>query len=141
MAMLDEEVAMAEWPQERRHRLRNPTRVVQRLTDVPAGVLREVEASSAFAALIQALVDAFSTKADPKAKVAELSTRIDQPGAFGDYDETTRQIVLALASVAALRKTPTREMWGYLWALARHSAPLESSLPQAVIAAAVEAEF
>lgn len=141
MATLNAEAAMVEWPQERRHRLGNLVCVPQRLADIPAGLLREVEGTSAFTALIQALVDAFNEKADPQAKLADLSASINQPDAFGDYDETVRQVVLALAGVAALRKTPTREMWEYLWSLAWHSAPLETFLPQAVIAAATEAVF
>jgi hypothetical protein len=140
-AMLDTEAAMVEWPQERRHRLSSPVRVPQGLTDIPEGLLREVKQTSAFTTLIQNLVDAFREKADPQAKLAELSVGIDQPDAFGDYDETVRQIVLALASVAALRRTPTREMWEYLWSLAWHSAPLETFLPQAVVAGATEAGF
>jgi len=123
------------------NRLSNPVRVPQRLADIPTGLLREVQATSAFTALIQALVDAFNEKADPKAKLTELSADIDQPEAFRDYDEIVRQIVLALAGVAALRKTPTREMWEYLWSLARDSAPLATFLPQAVIAAATEGTF
>ena len=58
--MLNAPAAMVEWPQERRHRLSNPTRVLQRLEDIPADLLHEVEATSAFTALIQALVDAFN---------------------------------------------------------------------------------
>ena len=141
MAMLNLEAAMIEWPQERRNRLGNPVRVPQCLADIPVGLLREVEGTSAFTALIQALVDAFNEKADPQAKLTKLSADIDQRDAFGDYDEIVRQVVLALAGVAALRETPTREMWEYLWSLAWHSAPLETFLPQAVIAAAAEAAF
>ncbi len=132
---------MVEWPQERRHRLGSPVRVPQRLADIPAGLLREVEATSAFTVLFQALVNAFNEKADPQAKLAELSAGIDEPDAFGDYEEIVRQAVLALAGVAALRKTPTREMWEYLWSLAWHSGHLATNLPEAVIAAAAEARF
>jgi hypothetical protein len=132
---------MVEWPQERRRRLGNPVHVPQSLADIPVGLLREVEETSAFAALIQTLSDAFNEKADPQAKLTELLAGIDQTGAFGDYDEIVRQAVLALAGVAALRKTPTREMWEYLWSLAWHSGPLANFLPQAVIAAASEATF
>jgi hypothetical protein len=141
IAMLNAEAAMVEWPQERRNRLANPIRVPQRLADIRAGLLREVQATSAFAALIHALIGAFNEKADPQAKLTELSAGIDQPDGFGDYDEIVREVVLALASVAALRETPTREMWEYLWSLAWHSVPLETFLPQAVIAAATEAAF
>jgi hypothetical protein len=141
MAMLNAEAVMVEWPQERRRRLSNPVRVPQHLADIPADLLREVERTDSFAALVQAMVDAFNEKADPQAKLTDLSAAIDQPDAFGDYDEIVRQVVLALAGVAALRNTPTRDMWEYLWSLARHSAPLEIFLPQAVIAAATEATF
>lgn len=130
---------MVEWPQERRQG--NPVQVQRRLVDIPAVLLRDLEATSQFAALVQALVDAFNEKTDPQAKFAELSASVDQPDAFGDYEEVVRQIVLALVGVAALRKTPTREMWEYLWSLACHSSPLESYLPQAVIAATTEAAF
>ncbi|MBU2859041.1 hypothetical protein HF290_00960 [Acidithiobacillus ferrooxidans] len=140
--MFNTEGAMVEWPQERRYRLSNPVHVPQqRLADIPANLLREVEATGAFTALIQALVDAFKEKVDPREKLAELSAAIDQQNTFGDYDETVRQVVLALAGIAALRKTPTREMWEYLWSLAWHSAPLETFLPQAVIAASTETTF
>jgi hypothetical protein len=141
MTMPNAEVAMVEWPQERNHRLANQVRVLQRLADIPPGLLREVQATRAFRTLIQAIVDAFKERADPQAKLADLSAGVDQPAAFGDYDETMRQVVLALAGVAALRMTPTRELWGYIWSLAWYSAPLETFLPQAVIAAATEAAF
>lgn len=132
---------MVEWPQERRHRLGKQVNVRQCLADIPASLLREVEAVSAFTALIRVLVDAFCKKADPRATLAELLASIDQPDAFGDHDEVMRQVVLALSGVAALRQTPTREMWEFLWSLAYHSAPLETFLPQAVIAAAAETMF
>jgi len=141
MAMLEAEAAMVEWPQERRRRLSNPVHLPQRLIDIPEPLLREVEAISAFTSLVQALVDTFNENVDPQAKLAELSTIVDQQEAFGDYDETVRQIVLPLAGVAALRRMPTREMWQYLWSLAWHSAALETFLPQAVIAAAAAAAF
>jgi hypothetical protein len=73
IAMLNAEAAMVEWPQERRNRLANPIRVPQRLADIRAGLLREVQATSAFAALIHALIGAFNEKADPQAKLTELS--------------------------------------------------------------------
>ena len=132
---------MVEWPQERRHRLSNPVRVPQRLADIPTDLLHEVEGTSSFTALVQTIADAFNEKADPQSKLNDLSAGVGRPDAFGDYDEIVRQVVLALAGVAALRKTPTREMWEYLWSLAWHSAPLETFLPQAVIAAANEAAF
>lgn len=132
---------MVEWPQERRHRLSNPVRVSKRLTDIPENLLREVEGTNSFTTLVQDIVEAFNKKADAKTKLTDLSVGIDKPDTFGDYDETVRQIVLALAGVAALRKMPTREMWEYLWSLAWHSAPLETFLPQAVIAAATEDAF
>lgn len=46
MAMLNEAI-MVEWPQERKHRLSDPFRVPQRLAEIPAALLREVEANSA----------------------------------------------------------------------------------------------
>ncbi len=141
MATLIAEVAMVEWPQERQRRLSNPVRVPQRLADIPADLLREVEGTSSFAVLVQAMIEGFNEKIDPQAKLTGLSAAIDQPDSFGDYDESVRHVVLALACVAALRKMPTREMWEYLWSLAWHSAPLETFLPQAVIAAATEAAF
>ncbi len=141
MAMLNAKAAMVEWPQERRQRLSNQVRAPQRLADIPTDILREVEGTHSFEALVYAIADAFNEKADPQEKLASLSADIGQPDAFGDYDETVRQIVLALAGVAALRKMPTHEMWEYLWSLAWHSAPLEAFLPQAVIAAATEATF
>lgn len=141
MAMLSAEAAMVEWPQERKNRRSNPVCVPQRLGDIPADLLSEVEAAGSFAALVQAILDAFKEKTDPQAKLTNLSADVNRPGAFGDYDETARQVVLALTGVAALRNTPTREMWEYLWSLAWHSAPLETFLPQAVIAAATDAAF
>jgi hypothetical protein len=141
MAMPNAEAAMVDWPQERQRRLSHPVRVPQRLADIPADLLRNVEGTSSFTALVQAMVDAFNEKADPQARLTELSAGLNQPEAFGDYDETLRQVVLAIAGVAALRKMPTREMWEYLWSLAWHSAPLETFLPQAVIEAATEAVF
>lgn len=141
MATLDGEAAMVEWPQERRHRLRNPVFSQNRLVDISANLIRDVEATEAFTALMQALIDAFNGKADPQAKLAELSAGIDRPDAFGGYDEIVRQVVLALAGVAALRNTPTREMWEYLWSLAWHSVAIETYLPQAVIAAATDTTF
>lgn len=133
---------MVEWPQERRRRLSNPARAPQCLADIPTDLLREVEGCNSFEALVHAIVDAFNEKADPQEKLTNLSTNIDQPDAFGDYDENVRQVVLALACVKALRKMPTREMWEYLWSLAWHSAPLGTFLPQVVIAAATtEAAF
>lgn len=141
MAMRNAEAAMVEWPQERRHRLGNQVRVPQRLADIPARLLREVEATSTFTALTQALVDAFNENADSQAKVSELTVWIDRPEAFGDFDEIVRQVVLALIGVAALRKVPRREMWEYLWSLAWHSGALETLLPQAVIAASADAAF
>ena len=139
--MHNAEAAMVEWPQERRHRLDNPVRVPQRLADIPESLLRKVKMASAFSALVQTLVVAFNEKVEPQAKLSELSAGIDQPEAFGGYDEIVRQVVLALACVAALQKTPTREMWEYLWSLAWHSGPLETFLPQAVISAANEGKF
>ncbi|MGA2366520.1 MAG: hypothetical protein ABSG12_13625 [Steroidobacteraceae bacterium] len=139
--MLSEEATLVEWPQERRHRLSNPVRVSHRLADIPSDLLREVEGTDSFKALIQAMIDAFNDKADPGTKIVELSTRVDQPDAFRDYDETVRQVVLALAAREALRRTPTREMWEFLWSLAWHSGPLEIFLPQVVIAAASEVAF
>jgi len=141
MTTLNAEAGMVEWPQERRQRLGNPLGVQQRLADIPPGLLREVEASRAFTTLVEDMVEAFKEKADPQAKLIELSAGIDQPEAFGDYDEAVRQVVLSLAGVAALRKTPTREMWEYLWSLAWHSATLADFLPQAVVAAATDAMF
>jgi len=132
---------MVEWPQERRQRLGNAIHIPQRLADIPVILLQDAEETSAFKALIQILGDAFNEKADPQAKLTELSVAIDQRDAFGDYDELVRQVVLARACVATLRKTPTREMWEYLCSLAWHSAPLENFLPQAVITAATEAGF
>jgi len=141
MAMLYAEAAVVEWPQERRHRLNNSVRASQRLADIPTDFLRKVKRTNSFAELVHATVDAFKEKADPQSKLTELSARINRSDAFGNYDETVRQVVLALVGVAALRNTPTREMWEYLWSLAWHSAPLESFLHQAVIAAATDAAF
>lgn len=132
---------MVEWPQERRRWLNNPIRAPQLLADIPVDLIHEVEATSAFTALAQMLIDALTEKVDPQEKLAELSAGIDRPDAFSDYDETVREVVLALAGVAAFRKTPTREMWEYLRSLAWYSSPLETFLPQAVIAAAREAAF
>ena len=137
---------MVEWPQERRHRLSNPARAPQRLGDIPADLRSEVRASFPFWDLVRHLSYAFlrdylDPNADQQARLTELAARIDQPDAFGDYDETVRQVVLALAGVAALREISTHEMWEYLWSLAWHSAPLETFLPQAVIDAATDAAF
>ena len=132
---------MVEWPQERKHRLSNPVLVQQRLADIPVDLLRELEETNAFAALVQAIVDAFNEKTDPQEELSNLSASIDQPATFGDYDETVRQVILALVGVAALRQIPSCDMWEYLWSLAWHSAPLEIFLPQAVIAASTEATF
>lgn len=141
MVMPYAEAIMVEWPQERMRRLSNPVIVRQRLADIPVDLLRELEATNSFGALVLAVVDAFNEKADPQVKVSNLSAIIDQPNTFGDYDETVRQVVLALVSVAALRQIPSRDMWEYLWSLAWHSASLEIFLPQAIIAASTEAVF
>lgn len=132
---------MVEWPQERRQRLSKPVRVRQHLDDIPVDLLHDVKATGTFSVLVGAVADAFNEKTDPKATLTRLSTSIERPDAFGDYDETIRQAVLGLAGVAALKKTSTREMWEYLWSLAYHSAPLAIFLPQAVIAAAEDATF
>ena len=140
--MFEFDPVMVEWPQERRHRLSN--RVVvpqQRLEDIPPELLREVERTRHFTVLANALHDAFREKADPQVKVSELSASICQPDAFCDYDDIVLQVIPALLSIAALRKTPTSEMWEYLWSLAWHSAALENFLPQAIIAAAADATF
>lgn len=135
------EAAVVEWPQEQRNRLSAPVLAQQRLADVPPEFISELKENDSFDSVVQDLVDAFSENAEPQAKVNELSRIIDQQNTFGDYDETVRQIVLALASVEALQRTPTREMWEYLWSLAWHSAQLETYLPQAVIAAATDTTF
>lgn len=142
MTMLEFDPAMVEWPQQRRHRLNN--RVVvpqQRLEDIPPELLREVEGTRSFAVLANALHDAFNRKANPQMTIAELSETIGQPDAFGDYDDIVRQVIPALVSISALSKTPTSEMWEYLWSLAGHSAALQTFLPQAIIAAAADARF
>jgi hypothetical protein len=139
--MQNEGATLIEWPQQRRNRQSQPVRVSHRLTDIPNTLLCDVEESNSFAAVVQSLVDAFNEKADPKTKLTELSVAIDNPDTFGDYDETVRQVVLALAGVSALRKMPTREMWEYLWSLAWHSGSLASFLPQAVVVAAKEEKF
>src|SRR5579859_4329383 len=97
MTILNAEAAMAEWPQERRHRLSNPVRVGQNLTDIPIDLLREVEGTNSFTTLVQAVIEASIEQADPKTKLTDLSVGIDKPDTFGDYDETVRQVVLALA--------------------------------------------
>jgi len=141
MTMQNEDATLVEWPQQRRNRQSQPVRVSHRLTDIPDALLSDVENSSSFAPLVQALVDAFNAKADPKAKLTELSVSIDSPDTFGDYDEVVRQVVLALAGVSALRTVPKREMWEYLWSLAWHAASLASFLPQAVVVAAKGEKF
>jgi hypothetical protein len=141
MATFNGDDVMVEWPQERRRRLDDRVGVQQRLADIPVGLLREIEATSGFTTLIHSVIDAFNQKADPQSKVKELRAGIDQSEAFADYDEIVREVVLALTGVAAFRRVPTREMWEYIWSLAWHSAPLEIFLPQAVVAAATDAEF
>jgi hypothetical protein len=139
-AMLTQ-VVMAEWPQEYRYRQNNAAFVHQRLSDIPAPLIDQLQSSQAFGILAAAVLQAFDQKADPKSVIAKLSADVDQPDAFGEYDETVRQAVLGLAGVDVLRHVATPEMWEYLWSLARHSAPLEQFLPEAVIAAASEVEF
>lgn len=141
MTMQNEGATLIEWPQQRRNRQNQSVRVSHGLKDIPNTLLRDVEDSSSFAPLVQALVDAFNEKADPKTKLTELSVGIDSSDTFGDYDEMVRQVVLALAAVSALRAVPQREMWEYLWSLAWHSASLASFLPQAVVVAANEEKF
>ncbi len=132
---------MVEWPHERLARLSNPVHVQPRIADIPGSVLREAKAARAFGALIQAVLDGSNGKYDPKVHLAELSARVNQSNEFADYDETVRNVLLALACVEALRRVPTRQMWEFLWSLAWHSASLESFLPEAVIAASAEAGF
>lgn len=132
---------MVEWPQERDLRVQTPVGVGRHLADAPSSFIREIEGTKAFSGVVQSIMDAFKERADPKATLARLGTSIAQPDAFGDYDETGRQIVLALAGIAALRRTPAREMWEHLWSLAWHSAPLANYLPEAVVAAATEPRF
>jgi hypothetical protein len=71
MRTLNAEATMVEWPQKRRHQLSNAVRIPPRLADIPAELLRAAEETSAFNALIQALVDAFYKKTDPQAKLTE----------------------------------------------------------------------
>lgn len=132
---------MAEWPQEHRNRQNSTAFVRQRLSDIPAPLIDQLQSSQAFETLVAAVLGAFDKKADPKSAIANLSADVDQPESFGEYDDTVRQAVLGLAGVAALRRAPTPEMWEYLWSLAWHSAPLEQFLPEAIIAAAAEIEF
>lgn len=132
---------MAEWPQESRNRQNNSAFVTQRLSDIPAPLIDELQSSPAFGILVEAVLEAFNQKADPKTAIERLSADVDQPDAFGEYDETVRQAVLGLAGVAVLRHVATPEMWEYLWSLAWHSAPLEQFLPEAVTAAAADVEF
>lgn len=135
--MPDVEADMVEWPHERRQRLSNyPATVQQRLRYIPSDLLREVKEADSFTALVRDMIVAFNNKQDPQVTLAELWASIEEPSAFGDYDETARQIALTLAGVAALQSTPTREMWEFLWSLAWHSNSLKFYLPQAVIAAA-----
>ncbi len=135
------EVVMAEWPQEHRNRQNSTTFVRQRLSDIPAPLIDQLQSSQVFEALVTAVLGAFDQKADPKSTIAKFSADVDRPESFGEYDDTIRQAVLGLAGVAALRRAPTPEMWEYLWSLAWHSAPLEQFLPEAIIAAAAEVEF
>ena len=132
---------MAEWPQERRNRQNNPVFVHQRLSDIPAPLIHELRTSPTFGVLVQAVLQAFDQRADPKTVIEKLSADIDLPDAFGEYDEFVRQAVLGLAGVAALHHAATPEMWEYLWSMAWHSAPLEQFLPDAVIAATADAAF
>lgn len=132
---------MAEWPQEHRNRQNNAALAHRRLSDIPAPLIAQLQSSQAFGVLVAAVLEAFAQKTDPKSAIAKLSGDVDQPDAFGEYDEIIRQAVLGLAGVAVLRHAPTPEMWEYLWSLAWHSAALEQFLPEAVIAAAAEVEF
>jgi hypothetical protein len=132
---------MVEWPQEHYRRLSNTTHVQQRFENIPAALFQEIEGTTTFASMVRHVVDAFNKKTDPKSVVAELTTSIDEPEGFGDYDEFVRQVVLANASVAAFREIPTRAMWEYLWSLAWHSASLANILPEAIVAATAESEF
>ncbi|WP_158945321.1 hypothetical protein [Granulicella sp. S190] len=132
---------MDEWPQESRNRLSKTFYIPKRLVDIPGDLIREMVKAKSFKTQVQALAAGFNEKVEPQVKLAELSTAIDQPDAFGEYDEVARHAVFALACVAALQRTPTKEMWQYLWSLARHSVSLENLFPEAVIAAANETVF
>lgn len=132
---------MIEWPEERRHRLATPVRMSHLLVDIPADLRREVEASGPFTALVGSIVDAFNMGVDSGVQVLDLSRRIQESDEFGKFDGIVREVAPALASVAAFRSVPTREMWEYLWSLAWHSALLEIFLPQAVVVAATDATF
>ncbi|RBJ70257.1 hypothetical protein C3L29_036750 [Pseudomonas sp. MWU12-2534b] len=112
------EVAMVEWPQERRRRLGSTVQVSQRLADIPKDLVREIRSTSEFDELVEAAIDAFSGRQDPEVALGNLSTRIDLSEAFGDYDEIVRHAILAMIAVEALRSIPSREMWEYLWSLA-----------------------
>jgi len=132
---------VAEWPQEHLNRQNSAAFIRQRLSDIPAPLINQLQSSQAFETLVAAVLEAFGQKGEPKSAIAKLSADVDQPESFGEYDDTIRQAVLGLAGVAALRHAPTPEMWEYLWSLAWHSAPLEQFLPEAIIAAAAEVEF
>ena len=132
---------MVEWPEESRLKRGHIVRATLKVQNVSQRFLSDVEANEAFRPLVQAILDAFQARSEPRREIAELSGSIDKEGAFGGHDETTRQIVLALACVAALRKNLTKGMWEYLWSLAWHSAALEIFLPQAVVVAAEDTEF
>jgi hypothetical protein len=128
------DVVMAEWPQEHRIRQNSTAFVRQRLSDIPAPLIDQLQSSQVFEALVAAVLGAFDQKADPKNAIAKFSADVDRPDSFGEYDDTIRHAVLGLAGVAALRRAATPEMWEYLWSLAWHSAPLEQFLPEAIIA-------
>jgi len=132
---------MTEWPQERRNRQNSAAFVHPRFSDLPAPLINELQSSPAFEPLVEAILQAFKQKADPNTMIVQLSANVDRPDVFGEYDDSARQAVLALAAVVALRRVATREMWEYLWSLAWHSAALEQFLPDAIIAAAVDAAF
>lgn len=132
---------MTEWPEERRRRLEATMVVSRRLSDVPAELFEEIESKDSFRELVDQIIDAQSQDVDRKTQIAELSNYLSRPETFGDYDETTRDAALALACVAALRKTPTHETWQYLWSLAWHSSSLAEFLPEAVIRAATDDVF
>jgi hypothetical protein len=127
---------MMEWPSERRAREDRQRRGVPsaygmlddltRMADGRWGKARELGGD---------LLRAFRDHAEPAATVRRLENELRAADASGlpSPEETAG---LAMACVEALSRKPSSDLWEYLWSLAWHSALLEHSLPQVVVAAA-----
>jgi len=105
---------------------------------IPKGAKADNASEPGFRAVVQALLDAVDTLADPEGTLAAL----EQLGldTVDPQDEVVSkasgELTLILGCVETFRERPTAATWEYLWSLAWHSASLKHGLPRAAIEAA-----